>query len=231
MHVRKLVLALAAAGALVAVPAAGAHVTVSPVEAAAGSYGFFEFTVPHGCDDSPTTKLTVKLPEGITSATPEVVPGWDVAKTMRTLDEPVEAGHGETIDEVVDTISWTGGPLPIDQLTRFGLSVKLPEGAGTTLYFPTVQECESGETRWIQIPAEDGSEVDLDEPAPAVSLVAADGASGDGATAANGAVAASAGVDETGSGSSTLAIALGAAGLAAGLLALGIVLVRRPGKA
>jgi uncharacterized protein YcnI len=231
MQVRKTALALAATGALVAVPAAGAHVTVSPAEAPAGSYSFLEFTVPHGCDESPTTSLTVQMPEGITSATPEAVPGWDVERTMRTLHEPIEAGHGETINEVVDTISWEGGPLPNDQLTRFGLSVKLPEGAGTTLYFPAVQACEAGETRWIQIPAEGQSEADLDEPAPAVSLVAADGGSGDGAAAANGAVAAGAGVDGTESGSSTLAIALGAAGLAAGLVALVLVLVRRPRNA
>jgi hypothetical protein len=147
---------------------------------------------------------------------------------MRTLDEPVEAGHGETISEVVDTISWEGGPLPVDQLTRFGMSVKLPDDIGTTLYFPAVQECETGETRWIQIPAEGQSEADLDEPAPAVSLVATGGGNGDGGAAANGAVAAPAGVGGTESGSSTLAIALGAAGLAAGLVALGLVLVRRP---
>jgi len=228
MRVRKTVITLVAAGALVAVPAAGAHVTVSPGEAPSGGFSFLEFTVPHGCDDSPTTKLTVKLPDGVTSATPEAVPGWNVEKTMRTLDEPVEAGHGETISEVVDTISWEGGPLPVDQLTRFGLSVKLPEGAGTTLYFPTLQECETGETRWIQIPAEGQSEADLDEPAPAVSLVAADGGNNGSGAAADGAVAASAAVGDSDSGSSTLAIALGAAGLAAGLAALGLVLVTKP---
>jgi uncharacterized protein YcnI len=217
MNVRNVALALVAAGALVAAPAAGAHVSISPSEAPAGSSGFFELTVSHGCDESPTTRLTVKMPDGITSATPEAVPGWDARVTTRTLDEPVEAGHGETVSEVVDTISWEGGPLPSDQLARFGVSVRLPESAGTTLYFPTVQECETGETRWIQIPLEGQSEEDLDEPAPAVSLVAADGAHNGGEAA-----------DDSSSGSSTLAIALGAAGLAVGLCALVLVLARRP---
>jgi uncharacterized protein YcnI len=229
MHVRATILPLAVAGALATASAAGAHVTVSPGEAPAGSYSLLEFTVPHGCDESPTTRLTVQMPEGITSATPEAVAGWEVEKTMRTLDEPIEAGHGETITEVVDTVTWQGGPLAPDQLTRFGLSVLLPD-AGTTLYFPAVQECEEGETRWIQIPAEGQSEEELEHPAPAMALVAADGDHGSGGTAANGAVAAPAGADTTDSGNSTLAIALGAAGLAAGLAALGLVL-RRPRKA
>lgn len=240
MRLRTTVLPLVAAGALVSASAASAHVTVSPEEAPAGGYSFLEFTVPHGCDDSPTTRLTVKLPDGITSATPEAVPGWEVEKTTRTLDEPIEGAHGETISEVVDTISWSGGPLPPDQLTRFGLSVRLPDAAGTTLYFPTVQECETGETRWIQIPAEGQSGDDLAEPAPAVELTAGNGGHGGGGetaangggsgTGANGVAAAPASVDGD-SDSSTLALAFGTAGLAAGLAALGVVLLRRPRKA
>ena len=56
----------------------------------------------------------------------------------------------------------------------FELSVNIPEdAAGQTLYFPTIQTCESGESAWIEIPAEGQDHDDLESPAPAVEVVAA----------------------------------------------------------
>ena len=137
--------ALAALAAILAVvPPASAHVTVSPTEAASDSYALLSFTVPHGCEESPTTSIAVKIPEGINAATPETVPGWTVAKRMQKLDPPADDGHGGTIPERVETVTWTGGPLAADQLTQFGLSVRLPAAAGETLAFPVVQTCEEG---------------------------------------------------------------------------------------
>lgn len=212
MRIRIAATAVAAA-ILVGAPAAGAHVTASPEEATAGSFAKIDLRVPHGCDDSATTAVSVKIPDGIVSATPEVNPGWTISKTMRTLDEPVE-GEGGAISEVVDTITWEGGPLAPDELSEFGLSVRLPDTPGETLFFPTVQRCENGEVRWIQIPAEGQDPFDLDTPAPFVRL--------DADTADP--------VATDSSSNSTLAIVLGAAGLAAGLAALGLVLARRPKK-
>jgi len=52
------------------------------------------------------------------------------------------------------------------------LSVAIPEdAAGTTLFFPTIQTCESGETAWIEIPAEGQDHDDLESPAPGVTVV------------------------------------------------------------
>ena len=42
-----------------------------------------------------------------------------------------------------------------------------------TLYFPTIQTCESGETAWIEIPAEGQDPEELESPAPGVEVVAA----------------------------------------------------------
>jgi uncharacterized protein YcnI len=41
----------------------------------------------------------------------------------------------------------------------------------TVLYFPIVQECESGTDRWIEIPAAGKSSDDLDMPAPGIKLL------------------------------------------------------------
>ena len=56
---------MAAALALGAAPAF-AHVTVSPSVATAGSYTVLTVSVPHGCDGSPTTKVSIKIPDGST---------------------------------------------------------------------------------------------------------------------------------------------------------------------
>jgi uncharacterized protein YcnI len=48
--------------------------------------------------------------------------------------------------------------------------VRLPATPGATLYFPVVQECEHGVTRWIEIPEPGKTSRDYKEPAPALRL-------------------------------------------------------------
>ena len=64
------------------------------------------------------------------------------------------------------------------------LSVKLPDAAGTTLYFPTLQSCETGQTDWSEI-AKDGQDPhSLGAPAPSITVTAAAGTDGHGEAAA-----------------------------------------------
>jgi uncharacterized protein YcnI len=156
---KKLLTGLGAAVVLVlgvAAPAS-AHIEPTVEEAAAGSYVTFALTVPHGCDDdSGTTRLEVQMSEGIESVTPEFLPGWDA-----TVDDS---------DGLV--VTWEGGPLPHDQFLQFGLSVQMPDAAGETVLFPTIQTCESGDsTSWIEETPEGGEEPE--HPAPAITLTEA----------------------------------------------------------
>jgi uncharacterized protein YcnI len=96
--------------ALVATPTAAAHVTANPSSAEAGGFGMVGFRVPHGCEESPTTSLTIRIPAGVVFVAPQAVPGWKVTTREGTLPEPVEA-EGETITEGVTQVTWTGGPL------------------------------------------------------------------------------------------------------------------------
>src|SRR5690606_13366926 len=57
--------ALTAAVLTLATPAAVAHVSITPQEAAAGSYAKLTFRVPHGCDGSATKAVRITIPEGI----------------------------------------------------------------------------------------------------------------------------------------------------------------------
>ena len=106
------------------------------------------------------------------------------SETKEGKKDPVEL-HGEKITSGVSEVTYTAKtPLPADRLDFVYLSLKMPAGEqGESVYFPTIQKCEQGETRWIQIPAEGESEDDLEDPAPAVVLTAAEGEHGGGAAA------------------------------------------------
>ena len=75
---------LAAAGALLVVSAAAAHVIADPTEAAADASTMITFRVPHGCEESPTTSITIQIPGGVVSVVPEAVPGWEVEDQTAT---------------------------------------------------------------------------------------------------------------------------------------------------
>jgi periplasmic copper chaperone A len=70
----------------------------------------------------------------------------------------------------------TTAHTPIEEGFRdtFELSINVPDdAAGQTIYFPTIQTCESGETAWIEIPAEHRDPEELESLAPGVAVVAA----------------------------------------------------------
>jgi periplasmic copper chaperone A len=235
-------LLLAGATAVLLAAPASAHVTVNPSTAAAGGYAALDLRVPHGCEGEATERLEVQIPDGVVSVKPEQVPGWQVSTEIGEYDEPVEL-HGSPVTEGVQVVTWTaeaGQELPDDQFRDFGLSVRLPDGEGETLIFPSVQTCVDGsEEAWIQ--TSDDPDAELDYPAPGLTLTAGqDGQGHDDATAGDedGAEADAAAHDadaageeltatpaaaETEGGTDALtyaALALGALGLLAGVAGL-----------
>lgn len=172
---RKVAAAAAGASLALAITAGAlAHVTVNPGEAPANSYARLDFRVGHGCEGSPTTSVRIQIPEGVTSVRPQLKPGWENEIVVGPLAEPYES-HGELITEGVTEVTWSGGELSDDYFDDFGLSVRLPDLPGETLYFPVIQECVDGEIAWIQVPAEGDDGAELDEPAPGLLLVASSG--------------------------------------------------------
>lgn len=177
-------LALTLGGAV----AANAHVTADSSSAEAGAYTIVTVSVPHGCSGSPTTKIAIQMPEGVNSVTPTRNPFYTVEKVSEKLAKPITDSHGATIDERTGQVVYTAiTPLPDDERDTFELSLQLPsDAAGKTLYFPTVQTCETGESAWVQIPAKGQDAHELELPAPSVTVVAASSAEhggGSGSTA------------------------------------------------
>jgi uncharacterized protein YcnI len=158
--------------ALLALPAwvAQAHVTLETRQAPADGYYKAVLRVPHGCKDSPTVRLRVRIPEGVSGVKPQPKPGWKLEITRAKLATPLDDGHGGKIAEGVAEVAWSGGSLPDEHYDEFAMRVKLPDRPGATLYFPVVQECKQGVHRWIEIPAAEQRADDLKEPAPALRL-------------------------------------------------------------
>lgn len=158
--------------ALVTVIPASAHVGLTPESTDAGSRTKLEFGFSHGCDGSPTTGIAIQIPEQFNAVTPVIHPGWDAEKVTEELDEPIVDSHGNEVTERVSQVVYTAKePVEDGFYDSLTLMVTLPEdAAGETIYFPTVQTCEEGETAWIQIPEEGENADDLDEPAPAITV-------------------------------------------------------------
>jgi uncharacterized protein YcnI len=224
--------AVTAAGGLLVLGLAApssAHVTVTPDTTAAGGEAILTFSVPHGCDGSATTKVTIQMPKDVIEATPTRNPFYEVTKKTATLAKPIRAADGDEITSKVDTVTYTARtPLPDGYRDAFEIELQVPDDAGQRLSFPTIQQCQKGQTAWTEIPADGQDPETLEHPAPGFVVTAAVGS---GATAAvSTAVTASpasatpAGPSTSGGGSSTWGVVgtvVGALGLVVAGVALG----------
>jgi len=139
---------IAAAGASVS-GAASAHVVLQEMEGRAAYQEYVTLVVPHGCGNSPTTEIRVKVPDGIPIVSPEQKPGWTLRITRRKLDTPQVGEGGTRVTDVVDQVSWSGGNVPSDQMVRFTMLVRTPDTPDKILYFKTIQKCANEEVRWV----------------------------------------------------------------------------------
>ena len=213
---------------LAGISGASAHVDATPDNTAANSPALLSFSIPHGCDHFGTTKMTIKLPAELNDAQPTVNPNWTAAKVTEQLPEPKKLADGSSITKRTSQIVYTAkAPLNHELRDVLVLSVKLPDTPGKTLYFPTLQTCEQGQTDWSGVPKEGQDEESVKSPAPSVTVTAAvAGADGHGthaATAAGSPAAATASAssdDDGGQARSWAGLVAGLGGLVLGGLAL-----------
>jgi periplasmic copper chaperone A len=155
--------ALAAVASFIAVDAA-AHVTLEQKTAIAGSTGKIVLRVPHGCEGSPTTAISVFIPEGFNEAKPMPKAGWTLEIQKAPLAKPYDS-HGTPITERVARITWSGGRLQESEYDEFIVRATMPEAAGKQ-YLRVLQTCEKGSTDWADLPAADKPR----SPTPALEL-------------------------------------------------------------
>jgi uncharacterized protein YcnI len=231
---RTTLIALTTAGLMtLGLGAASAHVSVTPDKTAANSYSLLTFSVGHGCDGSATTSLAISLPDELVDATPTVNPNWTISKVTEKLAEPRTLANGSSVTERTSQIVYTAKtPLDPHQRDAVVLSVQLPDAAGKTLYFPTLQTCEVGQTNWAAIPADGQDAESIDDPAPGIAVSAAVDASGDAASQEAAPTQAVAGQSSATVAAPAGSTAPGWIGLVAGLLGLvlgGVALGRTRG--
>lgn len=222
MRKRLLLCFLAAAVAFPA--AAAAHVTIQPGEWEAGAFATMAVRVPNERDDAETTSVTVQFPEQVLTARFQPHPLCQREVQMEELAEPVE-----DITERIVSVTWTCDPaIPADGFDEFGMSFRVPEDMeeGEELLFPAQQVYSSGEeVGWVD-PDPEG-----DTPAPRVTIVAAEEEEAEepaATTSDDEAAVPAVSTDGDDDGMATVAIVLAIIGLAAGLIALGVALFRKP---
>jgi uncharacterized protein YcnI len=203
--------------------AAAAHVTIQPGEWEAGAFATMAVRVPNESDAAATTSISMQFPEEVLTARFQPHPLCEREVEMAPLDQPVEE-----LTERVASVTWTCEPgIRTDEFDEFGLSFQIPEDAseGDELLFPTVQIYDDGEERaWID------PDPEAESPAPRVTVIAAEEEESEepAATTDDQAAVPAVNTDDGDDGMATVAIVLAIIGLAAGLIALGVALFRKP---
>jgi periplasmic copper chaperone A len=225
---RKLIIVVAAIA--VAFPAAAAaHVTIQPGEWEAGAFAAMAVRVPNERDDAETTSVTMQFPENVLTARFKANPFCEREVEREELDQPVEE-----ITERIVSVTWTcDPPIAADGFDEFGMSFQIPEDLqpGDEILFPTVQIYSSGEeVAWVD------PDPEADSPAPRITVVAPEeeaepepaAATTTETTADETAAVPAVNTDDDDDSMTTVALVFGIAGLAAGLIALGVALFRKP---
>ncbi|WP_134678845.1 DUF1775 domain-containing protein [Paracoccus ravus] len=165
-----IIAATLSAATLLSVGPARAHATLETAEAAVGSSYRAVIRIGHGCDGKPTKTLRVQLPEGFYSAKPMPKPGWTIKTVTGNYARPFD-DHGRQVRQGVREIIWSGGDLPDDFYDEFVFrgTVGPDLVPGSTIYFPTIQECGMAKAAWIDVTGA----AEADNPAPALRLTEA----------------------------------------------------------
>jgi periplasmic copper chaperone A len=153
----------------VATTLASGHAVLERKSAEAGSYYKGTFMLGHGCDGSPTTAVTVTVPDGIRAAKPQPKAGWTVEVRKVPLDKPFES-HGRKVTERVSEVTWKGNTLDADHYDEFIILMRLPEAPGK-MNFAVRQVCAKGEMNWAEVPAPGKTRRDYKWPAAELEVV------------------------------------------------------------
>ncbi len=190
--------------------AASAHVRVTPSTTDSGQFSVLTFRVPNEEAKADTTSLTITLPQKdpFLSVSARPVPGWKVTTHTAELPKPV-THDGATVTKAVRTVTWTakdGHGIAPEQFQLFSLSVGPLPDAGDQVLLPATQTYSDGNVvKWNQ---KQHGKTEPEHPAPAFDVTAAEAQ--DGPEQADPST-----TDDT-------ARWLGGAGLAAGVVGIGV---------
>jgi uncharacterized protein YcnI len=152
--------AISVCSALVVVPSAWAHLSVSPTRVGAGEAVDLTFGAPNESSDVGVDHVTVTVPAGFDLDDAEAKPGWTQSRSG-------------------DSITWSGGRIPKDEYATFGIRGDAPGEPGTVTFKVLVGD-RTGKSITYQVgldvvksTSRDNGARSLGKAAIAVALVAA----------------------------------------------------------
>ncbi|HSD39374.1 MAG TPA: YcnI family protein [Rhodocyclaceae bacterium] len=153
---------------------AQAHITLEQKSAIAGTSYKAVFRVGHGCEGSPTTALSVFMPEGFVGAKPMAKAGWKLDIKTEKLDKPYDS-HGTPVSERAAQFTWSGGRLLDAEYDEFVVVMPLPDSAEKRA-IRVLQQCEKSQNDWAAIAVEGQEKPRF--PAPTLDIIPAAPAAG-----------------------------------------------------
>jgi hypothetical protein len=108
-------LAISVCSALIFAAPAGAHLSINPDTVRAGEIVDLVFSVPNAADTIGIDRVTIDVPEEFVLDDGEAITGWTQSRTGQTL-------------------TWTGGNIPLREFARFTIRGFAPPQAGTVLF-------------------------------------------------------------------------------------------------
>jgi periplasmic copper chaperone A len=163
---KKLLLTTVAAGICgLLATSASAHNTLTSMEGYAGYVTDFEMRVTHGCKGSPVKEVRVKIPEGVMRVSVGANRDWKTEVKMRKLDKPVPGEGGTMITETADQIIWKdpASPIPAGGVFEgFKFRGALPKEENKIIFFQTINVCEAGDDKYVDLPKEELKAADPD---------------------------------------------------------------------
>jgi uncharacterized protein YcnI len=101
--------------ALIFVPSAWAHLSVSPTRVSVGEAVDLTFGAPNEDDDLGVDHVTLRVPAGFDLDDAEAKPGWTQSRSG-------------------DSITWSGGRIPKSEYATFGIRGTAPSTPGTVTF-------------------------------------------------------------------------------------------------
>jgi uncharacterized protein YcnI len=148
-----------------------AHAVLETTDAKQNSVYKGVIELDHGCKGEATRAIHVTIPEGFIAAKPMPKAGWTLTIEKGPYAKPYPF-KGGTLTEGAKTLTWQGN-LPAEDYDEFifqgFVTNSIP--AGTTLYFPVVQDCETNTNRWTDIPVGAVVSASLAHPAPSIRIM------------------------------------------------------------
>ena len=152
-----------------------AHAVLDRQTVAAGQALHVSIGIGHGCSGAATTRLSVRIPEGLIVSKIDSNDRFKV-QSQNAKFEHAWAGPNGLVEEGIREITWSDGQLVDKVRGEFGFDLYASNDLklGQILALPVIQICEKGDHHWVEQAETVEARDALKSPAPILKVVAAE---------------------------------------------------------